>query len=181
MGQNRTQGHWDQNPFLVAMGRRAPLQPSLPGGPFPSAPVPPQSCGIYFWKLGTSKSTSLLRHSRAGGRANAELGRVLTNRRNGSSDRRRNRHSGLARAPLKMFVQQPAARPAQAPHRLFAHRLRRLTPARRKGRQRASLTATGSLEWRPLSAEAAMRLLLRVLFVVVVFLAVAWAEWNGFF
>jgi hypothetical protein len=35
MGQNRTQGHWDQNPFLVAMGRRASLQPSLPGAPFP--------------------------------------------------------------------------------------------------------------------------------------------------
>jgi hypothetical protein len=35
---------------------------------------------------------------------------------------------------------------------------------------------------RLLSAEGAMRfrLLLRALFVVVVFLAVAWAEWNGF-
>lgn len=35
---------------------------------------------------------------------------------------------------------------------------------------------------RTLSAEGAMRLrlLLRALFVVVVFLAVAWAEWNGF-
>jgi hypothetical protein len=46
---------------------------------------------------------------------------------------------------------------------------------------RASLTAAGPLEWRVLSDRATMRLLLRVLFVLAVFLAVAWAEWNGFF
>jgi hypothetical protein len=33
----------------------------------------------------------------------------------------------------------------------------------------------------PRSAEATMMLLLQVLFVVAVFLAVAWAAWNGLF